>query len=60
MSCGPAPGNSAQLIRYRFDEATITELLALRWWDWDAERLTRHVRAICGQDLAALRSAASS
>ena len=28
-------GVPARVIRYRFDEATIRELLALRWWDYD-------------------------
>lgn len=26
-------GNPARLIRYRFDEATISELLAVKWWN---------------------------
>ena len=28
-------GVPAKIIRYRFDEATIRELLDLRWWDYD-------------------------
>lgn len=28
-------GNPAKIIRYRFDEATISALLELRWWDLD-------------------------
>ena len=28
-------GNPAKLIRYRFDEATITELMNIKWWDMD-------------------------
>lgn len=28
-------GVPARVIRYRFDEATIRELLELRWWDYD-------------------------
>ncbi len=47
-------GNPAGIIRYRFDEATIARLLAIRWWDWDAETVTRHVGALCRGDLAAL------
>ncbi len=26
-------GNPARVVKYRFDEATIQELLALKWWD---------------------------
>ncbi len=52
-------GNPAQVIRYRFDEATRETLSEIAWWHWDAERLTRHVRAICSGDLEALRRAAA-
>jgi virginiamycin A acetyltransferase len=51
-------GNPASIIRYRFDEATIARLEAIRWWDWDAARITRHVRAICAGDVSALEGAA--
>lgn len=47
-------GNPAKLLRSRFDEATISELLRLRWWDWPIERITENVKAICGGDVAAL------
>ena len=47
-------GNPAKLLRSRFDEATISELLRLRWWDWPIERITEKVKAICGGDVAAL------
>jgi virginiamycin A acetyltransferase len=49
-------GNPARVIRNRFDDATIARLLALRWWDWDIERITQKVRAIAGTDLAALEA----
>jgi virginiamycin A acetyltransferase len=50
-------GNPAQRIRYRFDEGTRDALTEIEWWDWDAEKITRNVRAICGGDLDALRAA---
>jgi virginiamycin A acetyltransferase len=50
-------GNPAAVLRYRFDEATIARVLAVRWWDWDAAKITRNVRAICGSEVAALESA---
>jgi len=43
---------------YRFDAATIEALQALQWWHWDIEKITRHLRAICGSDLAALQKSA--
>lgn len=51
-------GNPAQLIRYRFDEATRRALSEIAWWNWDAEKVTRNVRAIYSGDLEALKSAA--
>ncbi|MBF2083700.1 CatB-related O-acetyltransferase [Thermoleptolyngbya sp. C42_A2020_037] len=51
-------GNPAALIRKRFDDAVIQELLQIRWWDWDIQTITRHLPAICGGDLAMLRQAA--
>ncbi|MDG2617654.1 CatB-related O-acetyltransferase [Thermoleptolyngbya sichuanensis XZ-Cy5] len=51
-------GNPAALIRKRFDDAVIQELLQIRWWDWDIQKITRHLHAICGGDLAMLRQAA--
>lgn len=50
-------GNPARTIRYRFDEATRERLLELAWWDWDVEKITRNVKAICSADLAALEAA---
>ncbi len=50
-------GHPARVIRTRFDERTIAALLEIRWWDWDAAKITRNLRAICGTDIDALRSA---
>lgn len=50
-------GNPAKLIKYRFDEGTISELLDIAWWEWSAEKITEHLEAIAGSDLVALRAA---
>lgn len=50
-------GNPAAVIRSRFDAATVERLLAVAWWDWDAEKVTRNVRAICSGDVGALEQA---
>jgi virginiamycin A acetyltransferase len=50
-------GNPAELIRYRFDEETRRALTEIGWWDWDAGKITRNLRAICSNDLDALTSA---
>ena len=46
-------GNPAALLRYRFDEATITGLLAIRWWDWPLERILEAAPQLMGADVAA-------
>lgn len=35
-------GCPARVLRYRFDETTVAKLLAIRWWDWDDEKLARN------------------
>ena len=50
-------GNPARVIRQRFPDEVVAELLAIRWWDWPAGKVTRNLRAITGADLDALRSA---
>lgn len=32
-------GNPAVVIRYRFDQATIDQLLRIRWWDWPEDKI---------------------
>jgi virginiamycin A acetyltransferase len=48
-------GNPAKLLRKRFSDETIAELLRLRWWDWPIETITEKVKAICGGDVVALK-----
>jgi len=50
-------GNPAAFLRTRFDEETVSRLLAIRWWDWDRDKLTRNVAALCAGDVAALETA---
>jgi virginiamycin A acetyltransferase len=47
-------GNPATVLRSRFDDATVTRLLALRWWDWDAETITRRVGELCSDNVEAI------
>lgn len=36
-------GNPAKIIRRRFSDLQITELLKIRWWDWDARKIEENV-----------------
>jgi hypothetical protein len=42
----------------RFDAATISALLAIRWWDWPVETIQANVALIAGADIDALRAVA--
>lgn len=47
-------GVPARLIRKRFPDETISELLKIRWWDWPRERIAENISAIkqgCIHDL---------
>lgn len=50
-----AGGNPARPIRKRFDEELISLLLALRWWDFEPEKLAAFLPVLCSDDLEAVR-----
>ena len=37
-------GNPAKEIKKRFSKEQIDKLLALKWWDWDIEKITKNVQ----------------
>jgi virginiamycin A acetyltransferase len=50
-------GNPGQIIRMRFEPATVARLLDIRWWDWDIAKITRNIQAICGGNIDTLAQA---
>ncbi len=50
-------GNPARVVKMRFDDRTVERLLALAWWDWPADKITRNLDAIRGSDIDALEAA---
>ena len=48
-------GNPAAVIRKRFSVEKIRELLAIKWWDWDIENITRNVHNLTGNDISKLK-----
>jgi virginiamycin A acetyltransferase len=50
-------GNPGRVAKMRFPPETVEALLAIRWWDWEPERIGRNVAAIQGADIDALRGA---
>lgn len=55
---GIVGGNPARLIRTRYSAPDVARLLALAWWDWPAEHLTRHVRTVMSGTVEELEAAA--
>ncbi|SNZ20015.1 CatB-related O-acetyltransferase [Cohaesibacter gelatinilyticus] len=56
-SYGMVAGNPAELIRLRFEEEIVDRLLALSWWDWSPELISKHREAIQGCNIEALQAA---
>jgi acetyltransferase-like isoleucine patch superfamily enzyme len=52
-------GNPARLLRPRFPEAIVQRLLALQWWDWPVEKITRYAPLLTGDVETFLAAAAA-
>lgn len=50
-------GNPASIIRMRYPDDVIAELLQIAWWDWPLEKIEANLAALSSGDLAALRRA---
>ncbi len=49
-----AAGNPAEIRKYRFPAETIDRLVAIAWWNWPVEKITRNLPAIRTGDIASL------
>ena len=49
-------GNPAEVVKRRFPDEAVAELLAIRWWDWPVDKITRNLHAIGGADQFLLRT----
>jgi virginiamycin A acetyltransferase len=50
-------GNPSKPIKSRFPSETIEELMRIKWWDWDLEKITRNLEVITSGSLDAIRKA---
>lgn len=48
-------GNPAKIIRKRFDDETVSFLLQLKWWDWNAEKIFSNLEILCSGDIAQIK-----
>lgn len=44
-------GNPAQVVKMRFSESEIAQLLQIAWWDWSKEKITRNLSFINSADV---------
>jgi virginiamycin A acetyltransferase len=44
-------GNPAKEIKKRFSEEKVKQLLDLKWWDWDIEKITANLSNLTGNSL---------
>ena len=49
-------GNPANLIKKRFADDKIEQLLKLKWWDWEMEKITKNVAYLTGNDIEKLNT----
>jgi len=50
-------GNPATVIRMRYSDETVAELLKLAWWNWPLDKIERNLSALETGDLVALKHA---
>lgn len=48
-------GNPAKAIRKRFSEQEIEQLTTMKWWDWDIEKITKHLNVLTGKEVKDLK-----
>ena len=51
-------GNPAAVLKMRFAPDIVARLLAVAWWSWPPEKVTRNVATIVGGDVSALEDVA--
>ena len=44
-------GNPAKIIKYRFDEEQIKDLLDIAWWDWEESKIKEEAMILWSQDI---------
>lgn len=47
-------GNPAKFIRNRFNEDQIKKMLEIEWWNWDTNKIKRHIAILSSSDLDSL------
>ena len=44
-------GNPMRIIKFRFDESTILQLLKIRWWEWSSEKILMNANLLMSRNI---------
>lgn len=44
-------GNPARVIRKRFNDEIVTNLLKIKWWDWQDEKIIEQIQNLCSDKI---------
>jgi acetyltransferase-like isoleucine patch superfamily enzyme len=44
-------GNPAKTIKYRFSEEQIKNLLKIKWWNWDVDKINNNIPLLCSENI---------
>lgn len=44
-------GNPSKMVKKRFPEEHISNLLNIKWWDWDIKKINENIHLICQEDI---------
>ena len=47
--CG---GNPCKVIRFRFSDDIIEQLLDIKWWNWDSVKILNNIKYLNGSDVS--------
>ena len=53
--CSIACGMPAKIIKKRFEDSVIEDLLKIQWWYWSTEKISKKLTAIRSGDIEALK-----
>lgn len=46
-----AAGNPCRILKYRFPEEKISELLKIKWWNWETDKITSNANYLMNTDI---------
>ena len=44
-------GNPAKIIKYRFTLTQIKQLLQIKWWYWEDDKINKYIPLLCNENI---------